>query len=80
MGEATPQKAPAVPAGYVDVCTGIVELLNAARQTAARNVNSLITASYCEIGRRIVPAEQKGKRRTGYEEQLIARLSLDLME
>ena len=80
MSKATPQKAPAVPAGYVDVRTGIVELLNVAQQAAARNVNALMTASYWEIGRRIVQAEQKGKRRAGYGEQLIARLSLDLME
>jgi predicted nuclease of restriction endonuclease-like (RecB) superfamily len=45
---------------------------------AARNVNALMTASYWEIGRRIVEAEQKGKRRAGYGEQLIERLSLDL--
>jgi hypothetical protein len=72
------QKAPTAPAGYVDVRTGIVELLNAARQAAARSVNSLMTASYWEIGRRIVQAEQKGTRRAGYGEQLIERLSLDL--
>jgi hypothetical protein len=67
-----------VPAGYADVRSSIVELLNAARQAAARNVNALMTASYWEIGRRIVEAEQKGKRRAGYGEQLIERLSLDL--
>jgi predicted nuclease of restriction endonuclease-like (RecB) superfamily len=61
-----------------DVCSGIVELLKAARQAAARNVNALMTASYWEIGRRIVQAEQKGKRRAGYGEQLMERLSLDL--
>ena len=75
---ATPQKMPAVPAGYDSVCDSIVELLNAARQAAARNVNALMTASYWEIGRRIVEAEQKGKRRAGYGEQLIERLSHDL--
>ena len=74
------QKVSAVPAGYVDVRTGIVELLNAARQAAARNVNALMTASYWEIGRRIVEAEQKGKRRAGYGEQLIERLSADLTQ
>jgi predicted nuclease of restriction endonuclease-like (RecB) superfamily len=37
-----------------------------------------MTASYWEIGRRIVEAEQQGKRRAGYGEQLIARLSRDL--
>ncbi|PHV10975.1 PDDEXK nuclease domain-containing protein [Chitinimonas sp. BJB300] len=74
------QKAPTVPVGYIDVRSGIVELLNAARQAAARNVNALMTASYWEIGRRIVEAEQKGKRRAGYGEQLIERLSLDLTQ
>jgi predicted nuclease of restriction endonuclease-like (RecB) superfamily len=68
------------PAGYSDVCEGIVNLLNAARQAAARNVNSLMTASYWEIGRRIVEAEQKGKRRARYGEQLIERLSFDLTQ
>ena len=80
MTKATPipSKQSSPPAGYVDIRGGIVELLNAARHAAARNVNSLMTASYWEIGRRIVDAEQKGKRRAGYGEQLIERLSLDL--
>ena len=55
-----------------------MELLDAARQAAARSVNALMTASYWEIGRRIVEAEQKGKRRAGYGEQLMERLSADL--
>ena len=71
-------KAAALPTGYGSVCDGIVSLLNAARQAAARNVNALMTATYWDIGRRIVEAEQKGKRRAGYGEQLIERLSLDL--
>ena len=68
----------AAPAGYADIRSGIVDLLSAARQATARQVNALMTASYWEIGRRIVEAEQKGKRRAGYGEQLIARLSSDL--
>ncbi len=80
MRKAALPKAPTVPAGYVDVRSSIVELLNTARQAAARNVNALMTASYWEIGRRIVQAEQKGKRRAGYGEQLIERLSLDLTQ
>ena len=79
-GVVVEQKASAVPAGYEDVRIGIVELLNVARQAAARNVNALMTASYWEIGRRIVEAEQKGKRRAGYGEQLIERLSADLTQ
>jgi len=69
-------KAP--PAGYAGIHGGIVELLAAARQAAARSVNALMTASYWEIGRRIVEAEQQGRRRAGYGEQLIERLSADL--
>lgn len=74
------QKLLTVPMGYLDICSGIVELLNSARQTAARNVNALMTASYWEIGRRIVEAEQKGKRRASYGEQLIERISADLTQ
>ena len=73
------QGKPAAPiSGYAAVSYGIVELLKAARLAAARSVNALMTASYWEIGRRIVEAEQKGKRRAGYGDQLIERLSLDL--
>ncbi|HHF9082025.1 TPA: YhcG family protein [Escherichia coli] len=71
-------KIPALPAGYAGIHGGIVELLDAARHAAARSVNALMTASYWEIGRRIVEAEQQGKRRAGYGEQLIERLSADL--
>lgn len=72
------RKPRALPYGYADIHGGIVELLDAARHAVARSVNSLMTASYWEIGRRIVEAEQKGKRRAGYGEQLIERLSADL--
>ncbi|HCW0315781.1 TPA: DUF1016 family protein [Pseudomonas aeruginosa] len=71
-------KPAALPAGYAGIHGGIVELLDAARKAAARSVNALMTASYWEIGRRIVEAEQKGRRRAGYGEQLMERLSADL--
>ncbi|VWC09180.1 hypothetical protein BLA15945_05306 [Burkholderia lata] len=74
----TTEKRAVVPAGYAGVHSGIVELLEAARHAAARKVNALMTASYWEIGRRIVEAEQQGKRRAGYGEQLIERLANDL--
>ncbi|MDU0593328.1 YhcG family protein [Pseudomonas aeruginosa] len=71
--------SPAVlPVGYAGIHSGIVEVLDAARHAAARSVNALMTASYWEIGHRIVEAEQRGKRRAGYGEQLIERLSADL--
>ena len=71
-------KRAGLPAGYAGIHGGIVQLLDTARQAAARNVNALMTASYWEIGRRIVEAEQQGKRRAGYGERLIERLSSDL--
>lgn len=70
--------SPVVPPAYGDIHTGIVELLEAARHAAARSVNALMTASYWEIGRRIVEFEQGGAERAGYGELLIERLSLDL--
>ncbi|WP_057380832.1 PDDEXK nuclease domain-containing protein [Pseudomonas aeruginosa] len=78
QSSAVPAKAAALPAGYAGIHGGIVELLDAARRATARSVNALMTASYWEIGRRIVEAEQQGKRRAGYGEQLIQRLSADL--
>ena len=67
-------------AGYAEIRSVIVELVNSARVAAARSVNALMTASYWEIGRRIVEAEQKGKRRASYGDQLIERLSIDLTQ
>lgn len=69
---------PKLPTAYGDVHTGIVELLESARRAAARSVNALMTASYWEIGRRIVEYEQGGKDRAKYGEALIERLAADL--
>lgn len=57
----------------------IVALLEAARRVAARSVNALMTATYWEIGRRIVEFEQSGQDRAAYGEALLKRLSVDLM-
>ena len=70
--------SPVVPPAYGDIHTGIVELLEAARHAAARSVNALMTASYWEIGRRIVEFEQGGADRAAYGEALIKRLGADL--
>lgn len=64
---------------YESIHAGIVDLLKAARSAVARNVNSIMTAVYWEIGRRIVESEMRGRRRAEYYgEQLIGRLSADL--
>lgn len=40
-------KSPAaLPAGYAGIHSSIVEVLDAARRTAVRSVNALMTASY----------------------------------
>ena len=76
----TDRTTPAMPdqADYTAVHGDIVALLEAARRTAARSVNALMTASYWEIGRRIVEFEQGGKERAEYAKALLKRLSADL--
>ena len=71
--------APSIPtAAYAGVHEGIVALVQGARYAAARNVNALMTSTYWEIGRRIVEAEQQGKRRADYGDAFIKRLAIDL--
>ncbi|MGZ5478806.1 MAG: PDDEXK nuclease domain-containing protein [Candidatus Aminicenantales bacterium] len=72
------QVATDVSRGYGLLLTEISELLDQARRTAARTINSILTATYWGIGRRIVKYEQKGQERAPYGECLLARLSVDL--
>lgn len=65
-------------ADYTSVHGDIVALLEAARRAAARSVNALMTASYWEIGRRIVELEQGGKERAEYGKALLLQLAQDL--
>ena len=71
-------KMKAVPDNYSNIHAGIVELLKTARSAAARSINSIMTAVYWHIGRRIVKFEQHGEDRADYGEQLIEQLSVDL--
>ncbi|MCI0747345.1 MAG: PDDEXK nuclease domain-containing protein [Verrucomicrobia subdivision 3 bacterium] len=66
------------PTDYNEVLAGVVELLDAARRASARVVNSLMTATYWEIGRRIVEHEQAGAKRAEYGEELVRRIAMDL--
>src|SRR5512135_3915249 len=63
---------------YEEILSAISALLEAARRSAAKAVNSFMTATYWEIGRRIVVSEQAGKARAEYGANLIARLAEDL--
>jgi predicted nuclease of restriction endonuclease-like (RecB) superfamily len=64
--------------GYDSVLADMVDLLESARLASARTVNAIMTATYWEIGRRIVECEQGGKGRAAYGEELLKRLSADL--
>jgi predicted nuclease of restriction endonuclease-like (RecB) superfamily len=64
--------------GYDAVLTGMVALLENARRASARTVNAIMTATYWELGRRIVEYEQQGEQRAEYGGELLARLSQDL--
>jgi predicted nuclease of restriction endonuclease-like (RecB) superfamily len=66
------------PPGYDEVLAGISELLERARHTAAQTINVILTASYWEVGRRIVEFEQRGQVRATYGEKLWERLAADL--
>jgi predicted nuclease of restriction endonuclease-like (RecB) superfamily len=76
----TKSATPASPdqTNYAAVHADIVALLEAARRAAARSVNALMTATYWEIGRRIVAFEQGGEERAAYGAGLIKRLADDL--
>lgn len=70
--------APDVGKDYDGLVTGLSGLLDRARTAAARVVNGLMTATYYELGRRIVEFEQGGKQRAEYGERLLKRLATDL--
>ena len=53
-------------------------LLETARRSSARAVNALMTATYWEIGRRIIEFEQHGATRAEYGAALLEKLSADL--
>jgi len=64
--------------GYDVLLSEMVSLIEEARRASARAVNSIITVTYWEIGRRIIENEQAGRRRAGYGEALLKKLAADL--
>ncbi|MEW6669530.1 MAG: DUF1016 N-terminal domain-containing protein [Thermodesulfobacteriota bacterium] len=63
---------------YDSVLGDISRVIDAARRSAARSVNSIMTAAYWLVGRRIVEYEQGGKARAEYGKALLGGLSVDL--
>ena len=78
MNAKSRETAPKEAIGYGDLVIGIGELLEAARRTTSRSVNAIMTATYWEIGRRIVEFEQRGAKRAQYGSELLKRLSGEL--
>ena len=58
-------KMTTIPENYNNIRAEIVELLKAARCAAARNVNAIMTATYWEIGRRIVESRAGRREASG---------------
>jgi len=65
-------------AQYESVFADVAEIIAAARHSAARSVNAIMTAAYWLIGRRIVESEQEGETRAEYGEALIEQPAADL--
>ncbi len=76
--DAVPQVEVSGFAGYTDILNDISRLLREARISTGRVVNSIVTVTYWEIGRRIVEYEQKGAPRAEYGAMLLKRLAADL--
>ena len=78
-------KKPVVKVGKSDtqyqfIFNDVSWIIDAARRSAARSVNAVMTAAYWMIGHRIVEFEQSGKKRAGYGTALIDRLAVDLTQ
>jgi predicted nuclease of restriction endonuclease-like (RecB) superfamily len=74
----TPKKLVFLDKAYPEFVSQLVGLLEQARRNSARSVNAIMTATYWEIGRRIVEQEQRGQRRAQYGKALLHRLAADL--
>ena len=75
---AMPPAKPASASNYEGLVAELSRLLEDARRVSARAVNTVMTATYWEFGRRIVEFEQGGARRAAYGEALLERLADDL--
>ncbi len=64
--------------GYESMLTEVAALLESARRASVRATNAIMTATYWEIGRRIVEFEQGGGTRAEYGKELLSQLSADL--
>jgi hypothetical protein len=64
--------------GSDSIFSELIDLVESARRISAKSVNAVMTATYWEIGRRIVQHEQGCKNRAGYGEAILERFGQDL--
>lgn len=63
---------------YSVLVSDVSAVLEAGRTSAVWTLNTIMSAVYWEIGRRIVQFEQAGQQRADYGERIIEQLSIDL--
>ena len=73
-------KTDELDAQYQSIFGDVSSIIDAARRSAVRSVNAVMTAAYWMIGQHIVEFEQRGKERAEYGTALIERLAVDLTE
>lgn len=73
-----PKKLVLSDKSYPEFVSQLVAVLEQTRRNSARSINSIMTATYWEIGRRIVEHEQRGQKRAQYGKALLQRLAADL--
>ena len=73
-------KADELDAQYQSIFGDVSSIIDAARRSATRSVNAVMTAAYWMIGQHIVEFEQSGEERAEYGTALIKRLAEDLTQ
>ena len=72
-------RKPAAEADYTDLLARVSAVLGRGRRSAAPTVNAVLGAGYRQVGRHVVEHEQGGKRKAGYGDELLKRLTADLV-
>ena len=73
-------KVDELDAQYQAIFSDVSSIIDAARRSAVRSVNAVMTAAYWMIGQHIVEFEQSGEERAEYGTALIKRLAADLTQ
>src|SRR5262249_53982931 len=79
-GSPAARKTPEAFPNYEGLLREIAGVLHAGKRQAAWSLNTIMSAVYWDIGRRIVEFEQKGQRKASYGERLIDLLAVDMKQ